>query len=176
MMVHVPEADVLKSAPRHQLSARYPSPGGDSSGEPEKGAKNPEAWAGLQQQQHAQQQALQPPQPQPLAHDRWQRSDLRLQYAVFVAFAVSAIRLGAGLVLTWKGRTAPGHVLYDYAGPGFWLSGAFVWYPSVIAVWRRVPGAQLRARRWNEITMAAVLVLIVYTVGNFVLYYRYTHQ
>ncbi|ODO10392.1 hypothetical protein I350_00987 [Cryptococcus amylolentus CBS 6273] len=54
---------------------------------------------------------------------------------------------GAGLE-QFISPTVAGGALRNYAAPGLWLIGAFVWYPSVIAVWRRVPGAQLRARRW----------------------------
>ncbi|ODN82685.1 hypothetical protein L202_00978 [Cryptococcus amylolentus CBS 6039] len=200
-LVHAQGGDVLKPAPRHQLSARYPSPRGDSPREPEQGASNPEAWAGVvvhkatrngqtnrldqlqpphqpqrhqqslpQQQQLAQQQPPQPPQPQPLAHPLWQRVDLCLQIAVPVILLASAACLTVGLGLDWNHRTAPGHVLYDYAGPGIWIIGAFLSFPSLIAAWNRVPGAELAARGWIAVAMVALDLGVGNAVGNIVHY------
>ncbi|ODN82707.1 hypothetical protein L202_00997 [Cryptococcus amylolentus CBS 6039] len=138
--------------PPHPVSSPHPSSA------PSRSPSSPSPSESIQQLQQQLQQLQQsqqpPPQPQPpesqqpWAHALWQRVSLPIQQGITWPLSLSAVCLIVGLGLDWNSPTVAGGALRNYAAPGLWLIGAFVWYPSVIAVWRRVPGAQLRARRW----------------------------
>ncbi|ODN86105.1 hypothetical protein L198_07398 [Cryptococcus wingfieldii CBS 7118] len=145
------------SSPSPSPSSPSPSP---SSSSPSESPQVQQLQQQLEQQEHQQEQ-----QEQPQAHAGWQRTDLGLQLAACAPFAFSlhAIFLGAGLVLTWKGRTVPGRRLKDYVGPSFWILGALLSFPRLI-----VPGTESTALGWLAVAMAALVLGIVSTVGNMV--------
>ncbi|ODN74983.1 hypothetical protein L198_08169 [Cryptococcus wingfieldii CBS 7118] len=138
------------SSPTHSPSSPSPSPSSSSPSE------SPQQEQQLEQQE------------QPQAHAGWQRTDLGLQLAVSFLFALHAIFLGAGLVMTWKGRTVPGGRVYNNAGPGFGIIGALLSFPPLIAACRKVQGTESTALGWLAVATAALVLGIVSTVGNMV--------
>ncbi|TYJ51325.1 hypothetical protein B9479_008111 [Cryptococcus floricola] len=123
---------------------------------------------------HLQLQPLQPPQPQPLpqqqqppqAPTRWQRWSLRLGNAIICALSLSTACLAVGFWRIFRHPTVAGGRLYLYAGTAFWILGALLLFPDLIAAWNRVPGAESTERRRSGLFMAALFLGIADAVAG----------